>query len=76
LSLVNQWEKRNAFQLSYEDIQHYQKIIVALTETDRLMEEIEGGLLEIRDFQSCDLVLYSDGDIRHCLKKHCCFDRG
>jgi predicted helicase len=26
--------------LSYEDIQHYQKIIVALNETDRLMKEI------------------------------------
>ena len=27
--------------LSYEDSQHYQKIIVALTETDRLMREID-----------------------------------
>jgi hypothetical protein len=27
--------------LNYEDILHYQKIIVALTETDRLMKEIE-----------------------------------
>jgi hypothetical protein len=27
--------------LSYEDIQHYQKIIVALAETDRLMKEID-----------------------------------
>lgn len=27
--------------LSYEDIQHYQKIIVALDETDRLMKEID-----------------------------------
>jgi hypothetical protein len=27
--------------LSYEDIQHYQKIIVALIETDRLMKEID-----------------------------------
>ncbi len=27
--------------LSYEDINHYQKIIVALTETDRLMKEID-----------------------------------
>lgn len=27
--------------LSYEDIQHYQKIIVALNETDRLMKEID-----------------------------------
>jgi len=27
--------------LSYEDILHYQKIIVALTETDRIMKEID-----------------------------------
>jgi predicted helicase len=27
--------------LSYDDIQHYQKIIVALVETDRLMKEID-----------------------------------
>jgi hypothetical protein len=27
--------------LTYEDIFHYQKIIVALTETDRIMKEIE-----------------------------------
>lgn len=27
--------------LSFGDIQHYQKIIVALTETDRLMKEID-----------------------------------
>ena len=27
--------------LSYEDIHHYQKIIVALTETDRLMKEVD-----------------------------------
>ncbi len=28
-------------ELSFEDIQHYQKIIVALTETDRLMKEVD-----------------------------------
>ena len=28
-------------QLSFEDIRHYQKIIVALSETDRLMKEID-----------------------------------
>jgi hypothetical protein len=27
--------------LEFDDIQHYQKIIVALTETDRLMKEID-----------------------------------
>jgi hypothetical protein len=28
--------------LTFEDIIHYQKIIIALTETDRLMKEIDG----------------------------------
>ena len=28
--------------LTFEDINHYQKIIIALTETDRLMKEIDG----------------------------------
>ena len=32
--------------LTYEDITHYQKIIVALTETDRLMKEIDGIEIE------------------------------
>ena len=32
--------------LSYEDIFHYQKIIVALTETDRLMKEIDSVEIE------------------------------
>ena len=27
--------------IGYEDILHYQKIIVALTETDRIMKEID-----------------------------------
>lgn len=36
------WLKdRQGRELSYEDISHYQKIIVALTETDRLMKEID-----------------------------------
>ena len=33
-------DRRNR-ELSYDDIRHYQKIIVALTETDRLMKEID-----------------------------------
>ncbi|MCD4729615.1 MAG: N-6 DNA methylase, partial [Bacteroidales bacterium] len=33
-------DRRNR-QLSFDDIRHYQKIIVALTETDRLMKEID-----------------------------------
>lgn len=39
---AQKWLKdRKGRTLSYEDIQHYQKIIVALTETDRLMKEID-----------------------------------
>lgn len=32
---------RKGRKLAYDDIQHYQKIIVALTETDRIMKEID-----------------------------------
>ena len=39
---AQKWLKdRKGRELSYEDISHYQKIIVALTETDRLMQEID-----------------------------------
>jgi len=39
---AQKWLKdRRGRELSYEDIQHYQKVIVALTETDRLMKEID-----------------------------------
>ena len=39
---AQKWLKdRQGRELSYEDISHYQKIIVALTETDRLMKEID-----------------------------------
>jgi predicted helicase len=39
---AQKWLKdRKGRQLSYEDVQHYQKIIVALTETDRIMKEID-----------------------------------
>lgn len=39
---AQKWLKdRNGRELSYEDIRHYQKIIVALSETDRLMGEID-----------------------------------
>ena len=33
--------------LDFEDILHYQKIIVALTETNRIMQEIDTVLVEI-----------------------------
>lgn len=39
---AQKWLKdRKGRTLSYDDIQHYQKIIVALTETDRIMTEID-----------------------------------
>ena len=39
---AQKWLKdRKDRELTYEDIRHYQKIIVALTETDRLMKEID-----------------------------------
>ena len=39
---AQKWLKdRRSRKLSYEDILHYQKIIVALSETDRLMKEID-----------------------------------
>lgn len=39
---AQKWLKdRHNRELSFEDILHYQKIIVALTETDRIMEEID-----------------------------------
>jgi predicted helicase len=39
---AQKWLKdRKDRKLNYEDIQHYQKIIVALSETDRLMKEID-----------------------------------
>ncbi|MCK4980158.1 MAG: N-6 DNA methylase, partial [Candidatus Delongbacteria bacterium] len=39
---AQKWLKdRKGRELSYEDIKHYQKIIVALTETDRIMKEID-----------------------------------
>ena len=39
---AQKWLKdRKDRELSYEDILHYQKIIVALTETDKLMKEID-----------------------------------
>lgn len=39
---AQKWLKdRNGRELNFEDILHYQKIIVALTETGRLMTEID-----------------------------------
>ena len=41
LALSKRLKDRKDRALSYEDIFHYQKIIVALTETDRMMKEID-----------------------------------
>ena len=39
---AQKWLKdRKGSQLKYEDILHYQKIIVALSETDRIMKDID-----------------------------------
>ena len=39
---AQKWLKdRKTRTLNYDDIQHYQKIIVALSETDRIMKEID-----------------------------------
>ncbi|MGR3180074.1 MAG: type ISP restriction/modification enzyme, partial [Candidatus Anammoxibacter sp.] len=39
---AQKWLKdRKGRELNFEDILHYQKIIVALTETDRIMKEID-----------------------------------
>lgn len=36
----------NSRNLNFDNIQHYQKIIVALSETDRLMKAVDGVLGE------------------------------
>jgi predicted helicase len=39
---AQKWLKdRKGRELSFEDIQHYQKIVIALAETDRIMKEID-----------------------------------
>ena len=44
---AQKWLKdRKGRTLSDEDIAHYQKIIVALTETDRIMKEIDDEVIE------------------------------
>lgn len=44
---AQKWLKdRRGRELSFEDILHYQKIIVALSETDRLMKEIDKIVIE------------------------------
>ncbi len=48
---AQKWLKdRKGRELSYEDILHYQRIIVALTETDRLMKEIDKIGVENAEF--------------------------
>ena len=44
---AQKWLKdRKGRELSFDDILHYQKIIVALSETDRIMKEIDGIKIE------------------------------
>jgi predicted helicase len=44
---AQKWLKdRKGRMLSFDDIMHYQKIIVALSETDRIMKEIDGVIIE------------------------------
>ncbi len=44
---AQKWLKdRKGRTLSFEDVMHYQKIIVALMETDRLMKEIDTVKIE------------------------------
>lgn len=40
-NLKNGVKDRKGMKLDFDDIQHYQKIIIALTETDRIMKEID-----------------------------------
>jgi very-short-patch-repair endonuclease len=43
---AQKWLKdRKDRELSFEDIRHYQKIVIALTETDRIMKEIDGVVM-------------------------------
>ncbi len=52
---AQKWLKdRKGRELNEEDINHYQKIIVALTETDRIMKEID--TIEIEEISSTKMV--------------------
>jgi len=45
--VCDKWLKdRRGRQLSYDDLTHYQKMIVALKETIRLMEEVDSAVSE------------------------------
>ncbi len=47
---AQKWNKdRKGRELSFDDILHYQKIIVALNETDRLMKDIDKVGIEYTD---------------------------
>ncbi|MDI9357121.1 MAG: hypothetical protein QM536_08885 [Chitinophagaceae bacterium] len=50
VSASTKWLKdRKERKLEFEDILHYQKIIVALSETDRIMNEINKIDISVRD---------------------------
>ena len=43
--VCDKWLKdRRGRQLSYDDLEHYQRIVVALRETGRLMEEVDAAI--------------------------------
>ena len=45
--VCEKWLKdRRGRQLSFDDLMHYQKVVVALKETIRLMAEIDKAILE------------------------------
>lgn len=45
--VLHKWLKdRKGRKLTYDDLDHYQKIVVALRETMRLMEEIDETILQ------------------------------
>ena len=43
---VKMRQDRRGRQLTYDDLTHYQKVVVALKETSRLMEEIDAAIPE------------------------------
>jgi len=63
---AQKWLKdRKGRKLSAEDIEHYQKIIVALTETDRIMKEIDKVYPEVEK----DLIEFKLDDLENKDKK-------
>ena len=63
LQPAQKWLKdRKDRKLAFDDILHYQKIIVALTETDRLMKEINKIAIEWEDAKE-RLKKHNNGEV-------------